>query len=66
MRILYDFLGNFDEITNVVSTSGAHHKPSCSEDMKLILNQLNVARIFDVIPKTQVISKAKGYFTCKC
>ena len=49
MGVLHDFLANFDKLNEVSSTSGAHSSPSFKEDVKLILNELNTARVFSVI-----------------
>ena len=46
MGVLHNFLDNFDEISNVSSTNGAHSSPSCSEDVKSMLNELNTTGVF--------------------
>lgn len=43
MEVLHDFLGNFDKLNQLSSTSGAHSPLSFKEDVKLILNELNTA-----------------------
>ena len=48
MGVLHDFLANFDELNQVPSTNGAHSSPSFKEDVKLIVNELNTARVFSV------------------
>ena len=48
MGVLHDFLTNFDELNQVPSTNGAHSSPSFKEDVKLIVNELNTARVFSV------------------
>ena len=50
MGALHDFLVKFDETNNVPSTSGAHHSPSYSTDVKAVLNELNSSKVFQVIP----------------
>ena len=56
-------LDNFDDHSSVSTPSGAHHPPSYQQDVRLIVEELQQSKIFDVVPKRkhQHFSKPKTY-----
>ena len=43
-------LSNFDENNHVPIISGAHNSPSFKRDLKMIIEELQYTKVFDVIP----------------
>lgn len=62
LGVLQEMLDNFDDHNNVSIPSGAHQPPLYLQDVRLIVEQLQQSRIFDIVPtrKHQHFSKPKN------
>ena len=62
LGVLQEMLDNFDDHNNVSIPSGAHKPLSYQQDVRLIVEQLQHSRIFDIVPnrKHQHFTKPKN------
>ena len=62
LGVLQEMLDNFDDHSSVSTPSGAHHPPSYQQNVRLIEEELQQSKIFDVVPKRkhQHFSKPKN------